>query len=165
MEDIEGMELSILEGLSWRICAPTSIQVTHCILSLLLPHMNLQDSTWSFILDEVRFQTEYAVRHYYFDTERPSIVALADILNTLDQLEERDHQIILRALLFILNDEFDSPEVLLAAKNILQNSMKSNDAIVEELNEEFTVVFDMSPREVEVYPSNLLKCECVLPKM
>ena len=150
MEDVEGMEFRILEGLSWRIYAPTSIQMTHCILSLVLPHVNLQDSTWGFILDEVRFQTEYAVRDYYFATKRPSTVALAAIFNTLDQVDQQDHQAILHALLLIMNEEFDSPKDLLVAKNRLQSFVRGNDAIVEES----TVVSNISPRGVALYPSS-----------
>ncbi len=53
IEDIEGMELSILNGLSWRICSPTSIQMAHHILSLTLPCNDLYPSSWGLILDEV----------------------------------------------------------------------------------------------------------------
>jgi len=132
VDDIEGMELSILKGLSWRICAPTSIQMAHHILSVLLPHVNLQDSTWEFILDEVRFQTEYAVRDYYFATRRPSTVALAAIFNTLDQVDQQDRQAILHALLFVINEEFDSPRDLLAARNRLLFPLGGNDCVAEE---------------------------------
>ena len=142
MGEIEGMELSILEGLSWRICAPTSIQMAHHILSVILPHVNLQDSTWEFILDEVRFQTEYAVRDYYFTMQRPSTVALAAIFNTLDQVDQQDRQATLRALLFVMNREFASPELLKSSKSRLQSLVRTNDTIVEV--EEDTVVSDVS---------------------
>ena len=76
IHDIEDMELSILQSLSWRIYAPTSIQIAHSILSLILPHhINLRESTWGFILDEVRYQTEHSVRDYYLCIQRPSTVA------------------------------------------------------------------------------------------
>ena len=78
VHDIEEMELTILTNLSWRINAPTSIQMAHHILSLVLPHVNLDESTWGFILDEVRFQTESAVRDYFFVTQRPSTVCMGE---------------------------------------------------------------------------------------
>jgi len=34
MENIEAMERTILHCLSWRVCAPTAIQVGHAILKL-----------------------------------------------------------------------------------------------------------------------------------
>lgn len=75
INDIEDMELSILHSLSWRINGPTSIQIAHSILSLVLSHhTNLRESTWGFILDEVRYQTEHAVRDYYSCIQRPSTV-------------------------------------------------------------------------------------------
>ena len=132
VDDIEGMELSILKGLSWRICAPTSIQMAHHILCVLLPHVNLQDSTWEFILDEVRFQTEYAVRDYYFTIQRPSTVALAAIVKTLDQVDQQDRQAILHALLFVINEEFDSPQDLIAKRNRLLFPVEGNDCVAEE---------------------------------
>jgi len=47
--DIEDMEFNILQSLSWRIYAPTSIQIAHGILSLALPHhTHLKESTWGF---------------------------------------------------------------------------------------------------------------------
>ena len=75
-DDIEDMELNVLQSLSWRINGPTSIQIAHSILSLVLPcHTNLRESTWGFILDEVRYQTEHAVRDYYLCIQRPSTIA------------------------------------------------------------------------------------------
>ena len=71
IHDMEDMELSILHSLSWRINGPTSIQIAHSILSLVLPHhTNLRESTWAFILDEVRYQTEHSVRDYYLSIQR-----------------------------------------------------------------------------------------------
>ena len=97
-------------------------------------------------IPNIRYQTEEAVRDYYFATERPSTVALAAIFNTLDQVDQQDHQAILHALLLIMNEEFDSPEDLLVEKYRLQSLARSNDAIVEELR----VVSDISPIEVKV---------------
>eukprot|EP01083_Nonionella_stella_P003012 8579_1 len=72
MKEIEAMELTILRGLSWCIYAPTSIQMAQCILSLVLPHVHLEDSIWSDILDKVKYQTERATRDYYFAAQRRS---------------------------------------------------------------------------------------------
>mmetsp|Transcript_1140 Transcript_1140/g.1992 ORF Transcript_1140/g.1992 Transcript_1140/m.1992 type:complete len:302 (-) Transcript_1140:202-1107(-) len=132
-EEIEAMEMSILQGLSWRICAPTSIQMAHYILSLTLPHVNLKVSTWGFILDEVRFQTECAVREYCLATERPSTVALAAIFNTLEQVNRQDRQDILHALLFILNRKFAPPDILEAAKEKLHRSIGANGTASDEV--------------------------------
>mmetsp|Transcript_24771 Transcript_24771/g.59733 ORF Transcript_24771/g.59733 Transcript_24771/m.59733 type:complete len:315 (+) Transcript_24771:140-1084(+) len=119
VEDIETMEMSILEGLSWRICTPTSIQMAYCILSIALPVVDLQESVRGFILDEVRYQTEYSLREYYFATKRPSTVAMAAIFNALDLIGEQDREAVLRALLLVMNDEFESIEDFLLARNVL----------------------------------------------
>ena len=72
-KQIEAMEVIILTGLSWRVCAPSSVQVANHILSLVRPLVDLKDSTWGFILDEVRFQTEIAVRDHSLSVDRPTV--------------------------------------------------------------------------------------------
>jgi hypothetical protein len=96
------MEWNLLQDLSWHVCAPTSIQMAQHILSLALPHVNVQDSTRSFILTEVRFQTEYAVTDYYFAPQRPSTVAMATIFNTLEQVDKQDRQVLLFPMTYSL---------------------------------------------------------------
>ena len=132
-EQIEAMELAILHGLSWRINAPTSIQMVHHILSLILPHLTgIQESTWEFMFTEVHYQTEHAVRDYYCCLRRPSTIGLAAIFNTVDQVEKQDRQAILQALLSVWKEEgFDSPEDLLAARNRML-SLTSRDSTAEE---------------------------------
>lgn len=135
--DIEGMEWRILSDLEWRITAPTSIQMANCILTLILPNVHLQEeSTWECILDEVRYQIMHAVRDYYFVTQRPSTVALAAIFNALDRLESKDRRAIIHALLFIMNDEFESSRNVFAAKHRLLFRMNSTpNCKIEELED------------------------------
>ena len=65
-------------------------------------------SLFEFILDVVRYQVEHAVRDYYFSLIRPSTVAMAAILNALDQVDLEACRYILEALLssqlVMLND-------------------------------------------------------------
>ncbi|KAL7537916.1 hypothetical protein ACHAXR_010899 [Thalassiosira sp. AJA248-18] len=133
VDDIEAMELTILKGLSWRICAPTSVQMTRLILSLVMPHVSLEESTWGFILDEVQFQTESALRDYYFTAQRRSTIAMAAIFNTVAQVEEKNRQALLRALMLVMkNEDFEALEHLVAAKSRLKSVVECNGAIAEE---------------------------------
>mmetsp|Transcript_3373 Transcript_3373/g.7441 ORF Transcript_3373/g.7441 Transcript_3373/m.7441 type:complete len:161 (+) Transcript_3373:2-484(+) len=120
------------------------------VLSLTLPHVNLKESTWCFILDEVRFQTEHAVRDYYLSTHRPSTIAMASIFNTLDQVDQQDRQDILYALLSVVNQQFDSPEHLMVAKNRLQGLVGGN-AIIDEEDTAIVSVSSRSSCETEAY--------------
>ncbi|KAL7549801.1 hypothetical protein ACHAWF_013057 [Thalassiosira exigua] len=132
-EQIEAAELAVLAGLGWRICAPTAVQTAHRILSLLLPRVDLDERTWAFVLDEVRYQTEHAVRDYYFSIRRPSTVAIAAIFNTLDQVDDvRDRRALLRALTSVLSDEFDAPHVLRAARTRLLQLVGGDEAVSDE---------------------------------
>lgn len=129
VEDIEVMEKRLLEGLSWQTSPPTCMQMAHHVLSLISKHVTIQKRTWATILDEVAFQAEHAVREYYFVTQRPSTVAMAAIFNAIETVREQDRQAILVALVFIMNGEFDSPEQLLAAKELLHRLVREDKEI------------------------------------
>ena len=73
VEEIEDMERTLLIGLSWRCHAPTAHQVGMSILSLLLPYVDIPEVTWGFLIDEMRYLTELAVRDYYFSTQHASV--------------------------------------------------------------------------------------------
>mmetsp|Transcript_32587 Transcript_32587/g.55495 ORF Transcript_32587/g.55495 Transcript_32587/m.55495 type:complete len:317 (-) Transcript_32587:58-1008(-) len=103
-KDIETAELAILKGLGWRIYGPTSSQIAHHILLLILPKANLDKSTIGYILIETQFQTECAVRDYFLSTKLPSTVALAAILNALDQVDSGVCRDILFA--FVTHNEY-----------------------------------------------------------
>ena len=81
--EIEDMERTLLSGLSWRCHAPTAHEVGLSILSLLLPYVNIPEVTWGFLMDEMTYLSELAVRDYYFSTQRTSTIALAAILNAI----------------------------------------------------------------------------------
>lgn len=126
VDDIESMEMTILTSLEWQINGPTSIQLAYHILSVLLPHVKLEESTWSIILDEIRFQAEFAIRDYHLSTQRTSTVAMATIFNSLKDLDRELRKTILGALLKVLDERlFDSPREMLAAKNRLSSLVSS----------------------------------------
>ena len=133
-KDIKTMELTILKGLEWRIYGPTSSQMAYHILSLILSHINLGESTWGFILNEVGFQTEYALSDFYFSTQRPSTTALAAILNALDQVDSQDCQDVLHAFLFVNDNNFATVHDLFVAKERLKHLADSDGPMEEEVS-------------------------------
>lgn len=145
-EDVARTELELLEGLAWRVCAPTSFGIARDVLLLTLPHANLRGSTWAFVLDEVRFRCEYAVRDYLLSTKRPSTVALAAIFDTLDHVDPQDRRAMCRALAMVTKrGSFDSPKDLRVASDRLK-LLLLNDGVVIEYHsndtgiEDYTVV-------------------------
>eukprot|EP00984_Skeletonema_dohrnii_P015377 scaffold6629_cov171-Skeletonema_dohrnii-CCMP3373.AAC.2 len=90
VEEIEGMERILLIGLSWRCHAPTAHQVGMSILSLLLPYVDMPEATWGFLMDEMKYLTELAVRDYYFSTQRASTIALAAIFNVISDTSSKE---------------------------------------------------------------------------
>ncbi len=94
--------------------------MAHHILSLIAARdVSFDKTTWDFILDEIKFQAENAVRDYNFVTQRPSTLAIAAMLNALEQLDKKKCRSICRALVSITNDEFDSIEIILDMKRRL----------------------------------------------
>lgn len=135
-EEIEAMERSVLEGLSWHVCAPTSVQMAHHILSLVYHRVALTESAWALILDEIRFQTECAVRDYQLSIQRASSVAVAAILNSLAKIDSADQRAVLQALLPVMNKNFDSPRSILATRSRLLALVEESDDLVAETTTE-----------------------------
>jgi hypothetical protein len=91
-EEIEDMERILLSGLSWRCHAPTAYQIGLSILSLLLPYVDIPEVTWGFLIEEMKYLTELAVRDYYFAFERTSTIALAAIFNVISDTRTKDNE-------------------------------------------------------------------------
>jgi len=107
--------------------APTSTQMARHFLSLALPGVTLEDSRWTCVLDDVRFQTEHAARDHFFATQQPRTVAMAAILNALDQVTGRDRLEVLRVFPLIVKEHFPSLGQVLASRNKLRAVMKRDD--------------------------------------
>jgi hypothetical protein len=122
-DEIEGMELKILQALSWRMCPPTSVQAAHHILLLMLSQDTRTDielGTLDLLREEVAFQTESAVQDYYFVTQRPSTVAAAAIMNAIESVCGRECAPLTEALVCVIGEfPFASYAVLLGARNRL----------------------------------------------
>jgi len=124
VKEIEAMEKILLEELSWYITAPTCVQMSHHILSLISTHTTLSKTTLTTILNEVEYQAEYSVRDYYFVTQRPSTVAIAAILNTtLDRFDKHESEDIARAVFTVMSNaaEFESMDIILATRKKLHS--------------------------------------------
>ena len=106
-KEIEDMERTLLSGLSWRCHAPTAYQVGLSILSLLLPYVDIPEAQWGFLMDEMTYLTELAVRDYYFSTQRASTIALAAILNVISDSNTKEPRRVLRAFLQVITESFD----------------------------------------------------------
>ena len=107
-EDIEDMERILLSGLSWRCRAPTAYLIGQTIMALILPHAEIPEATWDFVMDEMKYLTELAVRDYYFfSTKRASTVALAAIFNAVETSIKGPLQKVLEGFLLATMDCFD----------------------------------------------------------
>ena len=140
VEEIEDMERTLLSGLSWRCCAPTASQIGHSILSLILPYADddtISEATWGYLMDEMIYQIEYAVRDYYFCTQRASTIALAAICNAVKdgkRISIHERRVFLEALPRIKESfSFDSTEVIVAAckrLKVLQENVEETEVVV-----------------------------------
>jgi hypothetical protein len=133
-EEIEDMERTLLSGLSWRCHAPTAHQVGLSILSLILPYVDIPEATWGFLMDEMKYLTELAVRDYYFSTQRTSTVALAAISNPINDISIEGHQELLGGFLSVIMEcvDFDDSKQIAAAKARLSLLTKPETVLKED---------------------------------
>ena len=129
------MERKLLCGLSWRCYAPTAIQVGHAILSLMFPyaHSTSDEATWCFLMDEMKYQTEHAVRDYYFSTQRPSTVAMGALFNCIRNIDSCERHELLESFLCIIECfDFDQPKHISAASKRLNCLLQDSQCVTEE---------------------------------
>ncbi|KAL7533755.1 hypothetical protein ACHAXR_005435 [Thalassiosira sp. AJA248-18] len=92
----------------------------------------------NFLRDELAFQTENAVREYYFTTHRSSTIAVISILNAMEDQHRHRHAnsgggrsvdtILMRTLICILKEfDFEEASVLLEARHRLRVFMEENE--------------------------------------
>jgi hypothetical protein len=110
-ERIEDMERTILDCLSWRVNAPTAIQVGHIVIDLMITFIQEANASvvdvrrWDSIREELAYQTEIAIRDYQLALERPSKVAYMAIVNAIRdgrKANECMNELLLKALLEVL---------------------------------------------------------------
>lgn len=81
--DIVRMETIILSALNWRLSGPTSFTYVHYLFKLGLAKLkSCSNSKWSKIKDLALHQVQLAVGDYFFVPYKPSILAVASILNS-----------------------------------------------------------------------------------
>jgi hypothetical protein len=106
VEDIKAMERAILECLSWKVSAPTALEVGYTMLELIVQDVSeLNNELMGSIVDDFAFQTESAVRDYHLATQRPSTIAIKALINAIkhnEQMSKTVRQHYLNALLNVL---------------------------------------------------------------
>eukprot|EP00970_Alexandrium_tamarense_P013339 scaffold3342_cov186-Alexandrium_tamarense.AAC.3 len=83
-DDIEYMEQEILSALKWRVNGPTG----HDFASHLLTFIQ-SENTSSSLVDLTTFQVELSVMDYDLSMQKPSVVAMAAILNSVEGISEK----------------------------------------------------------------------------
>eukprot|EP00984_Skeletonema_dohrnii_P017095 scaffold7714_cov130-Skeletonema_dohrnii-CCMP3373.AAC.4 len=138
VDEIEDMERTLLIGLSWRCHTPTAHQVGMLIVSLLLPYVDIPEVTWGFLMDEMRYLIELAVRDYYFSTQRASTVALAAIFNVINDTSTKERRELLGAYLNVMMEcfDFDHPNQIAAARSRLKSLANPKIRVQEEHGDE-----------------------------
>jgi len=139
-DEIEDMERTLLSisGLSWQCHAPTAHQVGLSILSLLLPHVDIPEVTWGFLIDDMKHLTELAVRDYYFSTQRASTIALAAIFNVISDTSTKERRELFGAFSRVIMGcfDFDDSKQIAAAKARLSLLSKPETVPVIDSSEE-----------------------------
>jgi Cyclin, N-terminal domain/Cyclin, C-terminal domain len=80
-----GMEQSILTALNFRVNGPTPLGFVQHIMALI--PSSVHSTVATLIMDYARYQTELAVSEQSFVDIRPSVIALAAILNAMEGMD------------------------------------------------------------------------------
>ena len=109
-QEIESMEAILQQGLEWRVNGPTSVQMAEHVRALLMPHVDIDKSSWAVLKDEVHFHCECAVRDYHLSTMKrgSSTVAYAAVLNAFERIDSEASQSDVVDLLIDVDKSFAS---------------------------------------------------------
>ncbi|KAG7369201.1 cyclin-like protein [Nitzschia inconspicua] len=84
---VEAMEAKMLRALQWRVNPPTAMSFVRSMMDL-VPHHIVGPAERETITEITKFQIELAVNEYSFSRFRPSTIAIASLLNSLESLSE-----------------------------------------------------------------------------
>lgn len=87
--DIADMEKVLLSALQWRMHPPTSMSFMN-YFNQLLPPTEVSGSIVTAVEELVKIQCVLATKEYSFVTHKPSLVAVASMLNALDMMGRSD---------------------------------------------------------------------------
>lgn len=142
MKDVSEMEQHILRALSWRLHPPTSAAMASLTLEYIIAdgRLNVSDNDVYEIKDTSSFFAELAVCDYFFTTLRPSTVALACILNSLEGVLSCENEVTAQVLegMRLLIFPMDRQEVTAARNRLWELYERSEecalhmDAVVQE---------------------------------
>jgi len=85
--EIISMETLVLKALQWRVNPPTALAFVHHYLSL-CPQEVIPEPVVCALYDAARFQTEIAMKDYFFVAVNRSTIAIASILNAMEGMPD-----------------------------------------------------------------------------
>ena len=127
--ELEEMEQTLLHGLGWRCSVHTPQQIGMCIIELLKMHIipsqaiSSDGPTWNFLEEELAFQSQSAVRDYFFTTERSSTIAAISFLNAIEQVNDVEYIAFMRTFIssVLKKFEFEDASTLLYSMHRLRS--------------------------------------------
>jgi len=129
--EIAQMELDMLDALDWRVSGPTALSFVSHFLALMPPSVSANPMVPATLLDFCRYQTELATGDYHFVTKRPSTIAMASLLNSMEAIDDAyfdqlERSIFLQTLLEASAVRPDAPEVSDARIRLMTSFRKSS---------------------------------------
>ena len=88
-EDIKRTEAAMLTALRWRVNPPTAISFLRHLLALLPTSENVDAGTIRAIYEMATHQVEKSILDYRLVTTRPSVIAYAAILNSIQGIDRQ----------------------------------------------------------------------------
>jgi len=132
--DIAEMEYTILSALNWRINGPTVLSFIDYFFAVLPTSLKSSDLAWKKVLQKSKQYTELTLGDYYFVTKKPSVVAIAVILNSLehispDLINARDRKNFLSQIANASRIDLWSKDIVLAKQHIERFPMEFSGSV------------------------------------
>jgi hypothetical protein len=120
-EEFIKMEMDILLSLQWRLNGPTALSFIENLLTL-LPTSSTSSNARQIVSDLSRYQTEIAVGSFFFVTHKSSTVAVASIINSLNDtrsiLSQHDRQRFLADVESFTDIKIQSDDIQMAVAHL-----------------------------------------------
>mmetsp|Transcript_30148 Transcript_30148/g.45486 ORF Transcript_30148/g.45486 Transcript_30148/m.45486 type:complete len:402 (+) Transcript_30148:89-1294(+) len=141
--EIAEMECNIISVLGWRFHGPTSHSFVQHMVAL-LPSMQPNSDVLDFrissplvstLLDCSIFQTELAIKDYFFVHQRSSTIAFSSIINALEGIEfevfpSSERANFIGIISNVLNIDPRSPEILTVRVKLLEAFAEGSDEVI-----------------------------------
>jgi len=166
-EHVTATERSILHNLSWKISPPTPFAFLQHFLKLMPKDDNVTGLLLTTLESSAQFLVELSVCDYYFVGIRPSSIALASLLSTIDSILPSE-VLAMRTKTLLLNEisniaDVSYSEEMRQCQFRLEDDVLQLCSVDEQIHNNFSPVSVVPPVQTSSSGTATASCVCVCP--